>query len=307
MKNRLLIAISFLPLTCILMLVSPLARGQSAGSTILTGIERITDTGIDTSSVILTNSTTLYRRYRHEVNLVGTINGIASNSAGNYDTAMVDRSNLVYTTYSVLTGDIRGIFVALVGLTSDATLGTISGKLIIKESAYETQRLANASVILVFPRSIPTYLVNGEPYVILTPTPNPPGSAKWSNLSTRVRAGIGDDSLIVGFVVAGNIPKNFLVRVIGPSLAPFGVSGVMPDPRFQVFAQGSPAPLAQNDDWGGGQTLVAAFAQVGAFGLSGPASKDAALILTLAPGAYSVVVNATATNSGVALVEVYEL
>ena len=290
----------------VFVILSSDGRSQTAASTILTGIERITDTGIDTTSVVSFTAQN-YRRYRHEINLVGTINGVAANSAGNYDSAMVDRSNLFFTAYNGVSGDVRSSFVAMLGLTLDATLASVSGKLILKESSYESQRLANASVVLVFPRSTQTFSINGEPYVTLTPTPNPPGSAKWSNLSTRVRAGIGDDSLIVGFVVAGNIPKNFLVRVIGPSLAPFGVTGVMADPKFQVFAQGASAPLAQNDDWGGGQALVAAFAQVGAFGLSGPASKDAALILTLAPGAYSVVVNATAANSGVALVEVYEL
>jgi hypothetical protein len=45
---------------------------------------------------------------------------------------------------------------------------------------------------------------------------------------------------------------------------------------------------------------------VGAFAL-GPGSKDAAMVVLLAPGAYSVQARGADGGSGVALVEVYEI
>jgi hypothetical protein len=67
--------------------------------------------------------------------------------------------------------------------------------------------------------------------------------------------------------------------------------------------------LDSNSSWGTGAStaaqLSAAFSQVGAFPL--PAgSKDAALLLTLQPGAYTVEVTSLSNGTGVALVEVYD-
>jgi hypothetical protein len=112
--------------------------------------------------------------------------------------------------------------------------------------------------------------------------------------------------LTVGFVVGGSGTKTVLVRAVGPTLgvAPFNVSGVVADPQL-VLAQNG-ATIATNDNWGGGATLAAAFAQVAAFTL--PAnSRDAALVTTLAPGNYTVQVSGVGGTTGVALVEVYEV
>jgi hypothetical protein len=46
---------------------------------------------------------------------------------------------------------------------------------------------------------------------------------------------------------------------------------------------------------------------VGAFVLAGNSSKDAALLVTLAPGNYTVQVRGADGTNGVALVEVYEV
>lgn len=310
-----------------LALTTNFTSAQTSASVILIGIERITDTGIDAPSIFQGAGYGVsfpgnFRKYRREINLVGTINGTAAipstktNKSTDYNTGIVDQSDATLSSrFREITGEYFNNafstndqnFITMVGFTTSTTLSAVSGRLVIKEASYESQRLANRAVILVFPRSTQTFPINGEPYVMLTPTPNPPGSAKWTNLSTRVFAGTDDNSLIVGFVVAGNIPKSYLVRVVGPSLGQFGLTGFMPDPRFQLFASGAATPVMQNDDWGGGQSMVSVFSSVGAFGMSSPSSKDAAAIVTLAPGGYSVVVNATSTNAGVALVEVYEV
>jgi hypothetical protein len=68
-------------------------------------------------------------------------------------------------------------------------------------------------------------------------------------------------------------------------------------------------PLQQNDNWlaapNAGQVAMAAD-QVGAFALSAN-SRDAVLLTTLEPGAYTAQVSGVGGASGVALVEIYEV
>ena len=129
------------------------------------------------------------------------------------------------------------------------------------------------------------------------------------NISARGEAGSGENVLIAGFVVTGNAPKRVLIRGIGPALAAFGVSGVLVDPRLRVYE--NTRVLGDNDNWSAVATdataVAAAARDTGAFTL-GNASKDAALILTLAPGAYTAqVASSDGISSGAALVEIYEL
>ena len=129
------------------------------------------------------------------------------------------------------------------------------------------------------------------------------------NISAGGEAGSGENVLIAGFVVNGNAPKRVLIRGIGPALAAFGVSGVLVDPRLRVYENNR--LIGDNDNWSAVATdataVAAAARDTGAFTL-GNASKDAALILTLAPGAYTAqVASSDGISSGAALVEIYEL
>lgn len=130
-------------------------------------------------------------------------------------------------------------------------------------------------------------------------------AARLTNLSARTQVGTGDDILVVGFVVSGTAPKTLLLRGVGPGLGSFGVGGVLADPQLKLFNDARDL-VNSNDDWGGGSALATAFTQTGAFGLS-PASKDAVLLSTLPPGAYTVQISGTNGTRGIALVEVYEL
>ena len=103
-------------------------------------------------------------------------------------------------------------------------------------------------------------------------------------------------------VIDGVTPATVLIRGIGPTLATYGVTGSLADPQLTLFRNG--ALIAANDDWGGDATLTATFAQVGAFTLAAD-SRDAALIATLPPGAYTAQVAGADGTTGVALVEVY--
>lgn len=131
--------------------------------------------------------------------------------------------------------------------------------------------------------------------------------ARLINVSARMNVTTGEGTLIAGLVIAGNAPKTVLIRGIGPTLSAFGVTGVLADPIITVYSGGT--QVATNDNWETGTStsaqIIAASAQVGAFALQS-GSKDAALLITLQPGAYSVVVTGAGNTTGVALVEVYD-
>lgn len=124
------------------------------------------------------------------------------------------------------------------------------------------------------------------------------------NLSTRGQVGTGANILIAGFVVGGTTEKRVLVRAIGPALTGFGVTGAIADPQLEVYSGNT--RIATNDNWGGGTALQNAMTQVGAFPLL-PSGLDSALLLTLQPGSYTAQVSGAFGQTGVALVELYDL
>jgi hypothetical protein len=130
------------------------------------------------------------------------------------------------------------------------------------------------------------------------------------NLSSRARAGTGDNALIAGFVIGSGSEKKVLIRAAGPSLAQFGLTGVLANPKLEVFDSRG-LKVAENDDWsvfsGGPVASAADFAAAGAFGFSSPTSGDSAIMATLAPGGYTVKVSGDGAATGVALVEVYDV
>jgi M6 family metalloprotease-like protein len=125
------------------------------------------------------------------------------------------------------------------------------------------------------------------------------------NVSARTVAGTGSDILIAGFVIAGDSPKTILIRAIGPTLAAFGVTGVLVDPKLELF-NASAVKASENDNWGGTVALTGAFGRVGAF-LLDATSRDAALLATLPPGNYTAQVSGVGAGRGVVLIEVYEV
>jgi hypothetical protein len=126
------------------------------------------------------------------------------------------------------------------------------------------------------------------------------------NVSTSGFVGSGEQALVPGFFIGGTAPKQLLIRAVGPGLAQFGVGGVLSDPQLSLVPLGQDFAVAANDNWGGSAALQTAFSQAGAFAL--PAgSKDAAVLVRLPPGGYTVVVSGVAGGTGTALVEIYDL
>jgi uncharacterized repeat protein (TIGR03806 family) len=135
----------------------------------------------------------------------------------------------------------------------------------------------------------------------------PRPASRVMNLSGRALVGAGDDVLIPSFVVGGAAEKTVLVRAIGPALEEFAVTGFIPEPTLTLYSGST--PIAHNTRWGtaaNAATIAATAEQVGAFSLPAD-SADSALLVTLAPGAYTAHIGARGgTTGGVSLFELYD-
>ncbi|BET65949.1 hypothetical protein ASA1KI_08670 [Opitutales bacterium ASA1] len=128
------------------------------------------------------------------------------------------------------------------------------------------------------------------------------------NLSTRARVGGGDEVVIGGFVVDRGT-KRLLVRGVGPELAEHGIAEPVADPAIRIVRSSDGFVAASNDDWSddpASAAIAEAAELAGAFPLS-DGSRDAALLVELPVGAYTVVVTSADDAPGIALVEAYEL
>jgi hypothetical protein len=141
-----------------------------------------------------------------------------------------------------------------------------------------------------------------------TELPADPGRGVLTNVSTLTERGTGPEPVVMGMVLAGSATgpeRTLLLRAVGPALQTFGVTGWMTDPRFTVFDSAG-RQEASNDNWGGLATLAEAARRVGAFALTLPASLDAALLLPVRPGGYTLHVEGPADAGGKVLAEVYD-
>lgn len=127
------------------------------------------------------------------------------------------------------------------------------------------------------------------------------------NVATRSRIVNASDALIVGFVIGGTASRNVLLRAVGPSLAAFNVTGTLARPVLTLFRGAT--VIAVNNDWSVSDPtrLMAAFDRVGAFRLASTSSPDAALLVTLSPGAYTMQATGLDGATGTVLLEAYEV
>jgi hypothetical protein len=131
-----------------------------------------------------------------------------------------------------------------------------------------------------------------------------PGAAGLQNISTRAQVGTGDKVLIGGFIISGSSPKQVLLRGLGPSLTSSNVSDPVHDPVIELYnSTAGAAPIATNDDWQTSQKT-----EIEATGLAPANPVEAALIQTLSPGGYTVIVRDKDTSAArPGLVEVYDV
>ena len=156
------------------------------------------------------------------------------------------------------------------------------------------------------------FSANGRPSLAMeafgVPSTSAPGD-RLLNISTRGMVGIDFAIQVAGFVISGTTPRRVLIRACGPSLTPLGVPGALADPKIDLFELQTTSIIASNDNWSADPAQAAAItstaARIGAFPwVNG--SKDAALLLTLSPGLYTVEVRGVGNTSGIGLIEVYD-
>jgi hypothetical protein len=134
-----------------------------------------------------------------------------------------------------------------------------------------------------------------------------------SNLSMRAFCDFGSNAVIGGFVIRGTQSKQVLIRAVGPSLVGFGLpsDSVLSDPLLELHdASHGNVIVASNDNWtkaSNASAIAETTARVGGFPLRPDDTKSAAMVVTLAPGAYSFVVTPVAgTAAGVVIIEAYD-
>lgn len=125
------------------------------------------------------------------------------------------------------------------------------------------------------------------------------------NISSRAFVGRQSEVVIPGVVVVGDLPTRILVRAIGPSLEQFGIAGVLEHPILEVL-NASGEVIASNDGWNGLSSISEAASTVGAFAID-TESQDAAIIISLDTGLYTLRILGEEGTTGVALVELYAL
>ncbi len=121
------------------------------------------------------------------------------------------------------------------------------------------------------------------------------------NISTRGLVQTGANVMIGGFIIGGSNSRTLIARAIGPSLAGSSVSNPLSDPKLELHND-SGTIVASNDNWRSTQEE-----QISQSGLAPQNDKEAAILTTLTPGAYTAVVSGGDGGTGVALVEVYQL
>jgi hypothetical protein len=109
--------------------------------------------------------------------------------------------------------------------------------------------------------------------------------------------------MIAGFISASPTggSGSVIVRALGPSLGNAGVANPLQDPMLELRdSEGS--LVAANDNWKTDQQSA-----IEATGIPPNDDAEAAIVATLAPGAYTAIESGKDNGTGVGLVEVYNL
>ena len=127
-------------------------------------------------------------------------------------------------------------------------------------------------------------------------------SSALTNVSTRGFVGTDQNVMIGGFITeGGNGSTEVIVRALGPTLSNFGVANALADPTLELRDINGNL-IRSNDNWRSTQQ-----AEIIATGLQPSNDAESAIVATLAPSNYTMIVRGVNSTTGVALVEVYRL
>jgi hypothetical protein len=130
------------------------------------------------------------------------------------------------------------------------------------------------------------------------------------NLSTRMLVGTGDNILIGGFIVTGDVPKGAIIRAIGPSLTSLGVPNALPDPTLELRDGANADHVILNDNW----TIDPLQKQLITNSSIPPTNTlESAIVIALGPrdadnpGSYTAEVAGNSDATGIGAVQLYDL
>ena len=128
-------------------------------------------------------------------------------------------------------------------------------------------------------------------------------ASKLGNISTRGFVDVDDNVMIAGLIVgpSNGASLKILARALGPTLSDFGVPGALADPTLDLV-NSSGTVIRSNNNWKDSQQ-----SEIEAAGLAPNHDEEAALVETVAPGAYTAIVRGNGRTTGVGLVEVYNI
>jgi subtilisin-like proprotein convertase family protein len=129
--------------------------------------------------------------------------------------------------------------------------------------------------------------------------PVAPTPTRLGNIATRLRVGTGAEALIGGIIITGNQPKRVIVRAIGPSS---GVPGALGNPQLELN-NASGEVLRTNDNWQDAPNRDEIIAST----VAPPDDLESAVLMTLDPGQYTAVVRGVNGETGIGVVEAYDL
>jgi uncharacterized delta-60 repeat protein len=134
---------------------------------------------------------------------------------------------------------------------------------------------------------------------------NQAAASKLGNISTRGFVDVDDNVMIAGLIVSpsNGTSTNVLVRALGPTLGDFGVPGFLANPTLDLV-NSSGTVIRSDDNW---KDDPQQRALIEAAGLAPNHDEEAALVETVAPGAYTAIVRGTNRATGVGLVETYNI
>jgi hypothetical protein len=135
-------------------------------------------------------------------------------------------------------------------------------------------------------------------------------NSRLANMSTRGFVDTGDNAMFAGLIAGQGetgAGAQVLIRAIGPSLSGSGVQGPLQDPSLALH-DANGATIATNDNWKiNDQTQQSQEALIRSSTVAPSNDLEAAVVATLPPGPSTAIVRGKNNDTGVALVEVYNL
>ncbi len=129
----------------------------------------------------------------------------------------------------------------------------------------------------------------------------PAAPAILQNVSARVHTTPGDGAAIAGLIITEGAARRVLFRGVGPQLFGEGLAEVMTNPTLEIHSS-SGQVIARNDDWEESQRD-----EIEALDLYPLSPTESAILIRLQPGQYTAVLRGRGDETGIALLECYDL